>query len=59
MGHGSGVGDRHGEVPRGTDGWCREKLWAWGQARTQERLLEKSWESGLVPKFCHRCAVRP
>lgn len=57
MGHRSGVGDRHWEVPRATDGRCREKPWSRGQARTQERSLEKSWESELVPKFYHQRAV--
>lgn len=57
MGHRSGVGDRHWEVPRGTDGWRREKPWSPDQAKTEERSLEKSWEPGLLPKLNHQLAV--
>lgn len=56
MGHRSGVGDRHWEVPRATDGRCREKPWSRGQARTQERSLEKSWgvwaSAQVLPPTC-------
>lgn len=53
MGHRSGVGDKHWEVPRETDGWCREKPWSPDQARTEERSLEKSCESGILAKLYH------
>lgn len=53
VGHRSGVGDKHWEVPRETDGWCREKPWSPDQARTEERSLEKSCESGILAKLYH------
>lgn len=53
MEHRSGVGDRHWEVPRETDGWCREKPWSPDQARAQE----KSDKSGLLAKPYHPLAV--
>lgn len=55
MRHRSGQGDRHWEVPRGTDGWCREKPRSLDRARTQETSLEKGvWAlaQALPPTCC-------
>lgn len=56
MGHRSGVGDRHWEVPRRTDGWCK-KSWSLDQARTEERSLEELVVWAVVQVLPSICCV--
>lgn len=53
MGCRSGVGDRHWEALRGTDGWCRKKSWSPDQARPQKREELTVWALAYaLPPSC-------